>query len=498
MAGKIITDDAVSTVAKLDLRVRQAASALRSADLSHRRIALLLRNDLAFVEVFESIRFAAAVPVPLNWHCTASEIAYILDDCGAGALVVHADLWRRFGPELPASLRQQITVFVVPTPPAIASAYQVEGEDVIRDEEVSLWNAFIDGHEPAEASVAGDSAPLIYTSGTTGRPKGVLRKGPVRPKPVGYDALFGSQTKTLMVAPLYHSAPNRIAFGTFQAGGTLVLPARFDAESTLRLIEQHQITTAFMVPTMFRRLLKLPEGVRRRWDLSSLTHVVTAGAPCPAWLKAELIEWWGPVIYEYYGSTETSALTFCSSSEARARPGTVGRALPFATVAVYDESGNRCPAGVSGEIYGGRSDLPDFTYLNREDAREEVGRDGLVTVGDIGFLDEDGYLFLSDRKSDMIISGGSNIYPAQVEAALLQHPAVLDCAVFGIPDEDLGEVVAAVIQAIEPIDDDALRKHLKSLVSTYMLPRRFRYSDRLPRDPNGKLRKGDLRESFRK
>lgn len=498
MGGRIICGPSAWTKDAVEAMARRGANALVARGAEGRRVALLFRNDVALIAASEAARFAGASPLQINWHLGAEEVGYILEDSGASILIAHADLWRRIASSLPPGLVEGLHVILAPTPPEIAAAYGIDTAATGVPAGVTAWDTICAETPPIERPVDAAVFPLLYTAGTTGRPKGVLRSTAGIPARVGYDAFFTPEVCTLVSAPVYHSAPNRFCFGTYAAGGSLVLPARFAAEETLSLIERHRVTTAFMVPTMFHRILRLPEDVRTTYDLSSLRHVVTAGAPCPPAMKEALIDWWGPVIYEYYGSTETSALTLCSSEEALARPGTVGRALPTAEIAIYDDAGRRCPPGVTGDVYGRRSDIPDFTYLNHPEARADIGRDGLVTVGDVGWLDEDGYLFLSDRKRDMIISGGTNIYPAQIEAALLEHPRVLDCAVFGIPDPEMGETVAAALQTDDgmPIDSDDLDRHLRARIATIMLPRRVIHHRALPRDANGKIRKRTLRAPF--
>lgn len=498
MASGVICGNRTVDLPGLEDRARRGARVLKDRGARDRRVALLLRNDIAFVEATEAARYAGAAAVPINWHFAAQEVAYILADSSAVLLIAHADLWRRLEPHLSAGAFDPANVLIVPTPADIMQAYGIDPDDGAVREGMADWCALVAGADPLDGEPATGIYPLIYTAGTTGHPKGVLRRGSGKPGAVGYDAFFEPGIRTLLAAPLYHSAPNRICFGTLAAGGFVVLQPRFDAQETLALIQRYGITTTFMVPTMFHRMLSLPEAVREAFDPRSLRHVIVAGAPCPEKTKRRMIDWWGPVIYEYYGATEVSALTLCSSEEALARPGTVGRAVATARIAVFDADGLRCPPDVAGDIYGWRSDIPDFTYLGQPQARAEAGREGLVTVGDIGWLDKDGYLFISDRKTDMIISGGTNIYPAQVEAALLDHPDIVDCAVFGIPDKEMGEAVAA---AIEPrggacLSEQDLKQFLATRISPIMRPRTVEWCETLPRDANGKVQKRRLRDRF--
>lgn len=476
----------------------RAASGLVSLGATGGRVALFLRNDVAFLTASEAVRLAGAATLPINWHLKADDVAYILEDGKARIIIAHADLWRDVADHLPAALRARLAVLVVPTPAAICEAFKIDPALAAAPDGISDWPTFVAENQPIEAPRTAEQYPLIYTSGTTGRPKGVQRLAATRPQPVAYDAFFEADMRTHLATPFYHAAPNRFLHGTFQVGGTLVLPARFDAETTVREIEEHRITTSFMVPAMLQRMLRLPGEVRSRYDLSSLRHVVISGGPCSAELKAAMIDWWGPVIFEYYGSTETSALTFASSAEALERPGTVGRAIPTARVAILDDQGAPCGPGEVGEIYGRRWDIPDFTYLNCPDARAKAASGDLVSVGDIGYADEDGFLFLSDRKTDMIIANGVNIYPAQVEAAILAHPGIADCAVFGIPDPAAGETVAAIVQPAkgEQLDPEALTAFLKRRIASYMVPKRIEQRQDFPRDASGKIKKRDLRAPY--
>lgn len=498
MAGDVYFAGVRHDRAALEESAARAAAGLAGVGATGGRVALFMRNDVAFLVASEAARQAGAAVLPINWGLKAADVAYILEDSGARIVVAHADLWRGVAEGLPARLRADLIELIAPTPPATAAAYRVSAADAAVPPDARDWTSFVAAHEPIAAPKTANLYPLLYTSGTTGRPKGVQRLSASRPEPVAYDAFFEPGMRTLLAAPFYHSAPNRFLQGTFQAGGALVLPARFAAEAMLRDIAERQITTSFMVPAMFQRLLQLPDATRGAYDVSSLRHVVAASAPFPAELKAAMIEWWGPVIYEYYGATETSALTFASSAEALARPGTVGRAVRTARIEIRDASGGLCPPGAPGEVFGRRSDIPDFTYLNAPEARASASAGDLVTVGDVGYLDEEGYLFLSDRKTDMIVANGVNIYPAQVEAAVLTHDAVVDCAAFGVPDPASGEAVAVIVQTHDgaAFDAEALLRHLRDRLPANMLPKRIEEREDLPRDEAGKIRKRDLRDAY--
>ena len=343
---------------------------------------------------------------------------------------------------------------------------------------------------------------MIYTSGTTGHPKGVRRNAPTSEQTIAAERLraliYGLKpsVRALLPGPLYHSAPNSFGLRSGRLGGALALMPRFDPEEFLRLIEAERIDTIFMVPTMFIRMLKLPEAVRQKYDTSSLRHVVHAAAPCPAEVKRAMIAWWGPVISEYYGSTESGALTFASSEDALKRPGTVGKILDGVELRFLGEDGAPLPQGEIGEIYSRVADNPDFTYHNKPEKRSEIERDGFITSGDVGYIDEDGYVFICDRKRDMVISGGVNIYPAEIEAALHAVPGVHDCAVFGIPDDKFGEALMAVVepQAGVTLDAADIRAQLKTSLAGYKVPKHLEILKNLPREDSGKIFKRRLRD----
>jgi long-chain acyl-CoA synthetase len=295
---------------------------------------------------------------------------------------------------------------------------------------------------------------------------------------------------------MYHSAPNATAMFALQTGATAVLQSRFDAEDLLRLIDRHEITAVQLVPTMFVQLLNLPAETRLRYDLSTLVHVVHTAAPCPPDVKRRMIQWWGPVIYEFYGSTETGAVTFCSSEEWLAHPGTVGRPVDGATVKILDPDGNEVPAGDVGDIYSRLHAISEFTYHGGAVTPDQV--DSLVPSGDVGYMDQDGFLFVCDRKVDLVIFGGTNVYPAEIESALVGMPEVADCAVFGIPDDRLGEVLAAVIQltpgsSAGPAD---VKAFLHQHIADFKVPKVIEFRAELPREDSGKIFKRRLRDAY--
>jgi long-chain acyl-CoA synthetase len=463
-------------------------------------VALLLRNDFALFEASLAAGYAGAYATPVNWHFTADEAGYILRDCGARAVLVHADLWPRIAAVVPPG----VAPFIVPTPPEIAAAYGVPAAACRPPQGVEVWDHWVARQAPATMISALPRGSMIYTSGTTGRPKGVRRDPPTAEQMLRFSALaakvFGYEPGmvVLMNGPMYHSAPNAYGLGAARAGATLVLQPRFDAEEMLALIERYRVTHMHIVPTMFVRLLKLPEAVRGRYDVSSLRFVIHGAAPCPPEVKRAMIQWWGPVINEYYGSTETGVPVWQSSADALKKPGSVGRIVEGAIVKVFDDDGNEVPRGQIGEIYMRVAAMTDFTYHGQDEKRREVGRGDLVTVGDVGWIDEDDYVFLCDRKRDMVISGGVNIYPAEIESVLIAMPEVRDCAVFGIPDEEFGESLCAYVEPqpgarLEAAD---VRLFLAPQLAKYKIPKVIEIAESLPREDSGKIFKRKLRAPY--
>jgi len=487
------------THAELARRAERAASGLRAMGLGEGdSVALFLRNDFAFFEVHSAALLVGAYPVPLNWHATAEEAAYILDDCGAKAVVVHRDLL----PQVEAVLPEGLPLITVGTAGEIARAYGVS-EVPPAPAGSHDWDNWLLDFEPIQDPVPFSRAAVIYTSGTTGRPKGVRRRpadpnAPATAAPFAYGFEEPAPIRVLMNGPMYHSAPNSYARLALSVGADIVLQPRFDAEEMLALIERHRITHMHIVPTMFVRLLRLPEEVRKRYDLSSLRFVVHGAAPCPPHVKQAMIQWWGPVINEYYGSTESGLVAWHNSEDALRKPGTAGRALPGATFKAFNEQGEECAPGEIGELYVACHGLPEFTYIGQEQKRAEIDRDGLITLGDMGYIDDEGFLFLCDRKRDMIISGGVNIYPAEIEAALLDLDGVKDCAVFGIPSDEFGESICAYVEPMPGarLDADDLRTGLGATLSRFKVPRVIELSDSLPREDSGKIFKRKLREPY--
>lgn len=463
-------------------------------------VCMLMRNDIAFIEAAYAAMRLGAYGVPINWHFKPDEISYILKDSGTSVLIGHADLLHQLREAIP----EGVSVFSVPTPPEILANYRIDPGQLTPPGFATDLEFWLGAQMPYDGPVVPQPQNMIYTSGTTGHPKGVRRDAPTAEQSAAAERMramiYGLKPgiRALLPGPLYHSAPNSFGIRSGKLGGALVLMPRFDPEEFLRLIETEKIDTVFMVPTMFIRLMKLPQEVRRRYDMSSLRHVIHAAAPCPADVKRAMIEWWGPVIHEFYGSTESGAVTFATSEDALKKPGTVGKISPGAELRFIGEDGRLLPPGEIGEIYSRIAANPDFTYHNKPEKRVEIDRDGFITSGDVGYIDADGYVFICDRKRDMVISGGVNIYPAEIEAVLHGVPGVHDCAVFGIPDVEFGEALMAVVepQAGTALDVAALRTALKGQLADYKVPKHIEIRTGLPREDSGKIFKRRLRDPY--
>jgi len=481
------------TFGKLAERANRLTHGLRGLGLAPGDVvAAVLANELAMLELNLAALQGGLYLVPINNRLTATEITYILEDSGARALVC--------SPRFAVTTKAAMTALATP-PEAFATG---DGAPGFRP--YAELASGVPGTRPEDRTAG---ATMHYTSGTTGKPKGVRRAltglDPDQMAQIlaSFLAMFGVQPHGggvhLTLSPLYHAAPMIFTTTSLHAGHTAVLMDGWSAEETLRLIEAHRVTTSHMVPTQFHRLLALPEDVRETADVSSLTHVIHAAAPCPVEVKRRMLEWWGPVIYEYYGATEGGG-TLVTPGEWLERPGTVGRAWPGSEVRVEDDDGRPCPPGVPGSVWLSLG-LADFQYHRDEEKTRAGRRSGFFTVGDVGYLDEDGYLFLCDRKADMIISGGVNIYPAEIESVLFSHSAVRDAAVFGVPDEEWGEQVKAVIETApgtEPGPELAsdLIEFCRKRLATYKCPRSIDFVDELPREPTGKLAKRRLRDPY--
>jgi long-chain acyl-CoA synthetase len=428
--------------------------------------------------------------VVVNWHLIGPEVAYILSDSGAKAFLAHerfADVAQAAADE--AGIPEQ----------ARFAVGDIEG--FRRIEELGTGEG--EGRPPNRTA----GSPMLYTSGTTGRPKGVRRPltgadpDQVPGASTWFFGIFGlgpfDDHVHLCGSPLYHTAVLNFVAISIQLGHTAVLMDGWDPEEMLRLIERHRVTHSHMVPTQFRRLLALPDDVRAKYDLSSLRNMIHGAAPCPLEVKRRMLDWWGPVVTEYYAATEGGGTTISGADWLR-KPGSVGTPWPGSIVKIFDDAGSELPTGEIGTVYLKMGDST-FEYHKDKVKTEKARIGGLFTLGDVGHLDEDGYLFLHDRKADLIISGGVNIYPAEIEGELIMHPKIADIAVFGVPHEDWGEEIKAVVQPAPGVGPgDALTAEIldyaRTRLAKFKLPKTIAYLSELPRDPNGKLYKRKLRE----
>ena len=501
----IVSGERRMSSSELQDRIARAAAAFAGLGVGPGAgVAFCLRNEIEYFEVSLGAGMLGAYAVPINWHLSTEELRYILEDSGATALVIHADLLARLRPGIPDGVR----VLVVRTSDAIRAAYGVDETLAAVPTDETDWDRWISACAPRTDPPSAMPLAMFYTSGTTGHPKGV-RRPPFTPESqaalatmmaldYGLNEVDPASITTAIVGPVYHGAPNGHASASFRAGANIVIMPRFDPEQLLEAIERERITHLNMVPVMFSRLLALPKQVRERYDLSSLRFVAHAAAPCPPEVKRAMIDWLGPIVHEYYGTTETGNLTFCTAHEWLAHPGTVGRAINGAQIRVLDAEGNQLGPGEVGEIALRYPAFGDFTYHHGEEKRRSIDRDGFIAPGDVGYLDEDGYLYIRDRLIDMIISGGVNIYPAEIEAALADMPGVADSAVFGIPSAEYGESVCAVVQPQPGHQPTAehVRAFLRARIAGYKVPRTIEFADHLPREDSGKIFKRKLRAPY--
>jgi long-chain acyl-CoA synthetase len=485
----IDTDGSVTSYGELLARVNQVSNGLRARGLVKGDVvAGVLPNGIDAMIMLLAIAQIGLYYVPVNWHLTAAEIAYIFGDCDA-KIVVYGEI----DGMLAETVKEALATAGIPEEAAFAG-----------------HSGLAEGQSPEAPENRSSGSVMWYTSGTTGFPKGVQRSLPDHapedtiPLTTWFfgevcDLRPGDEVH-LVTSPIYHSSPCAHALFAFHLGHTVVITPRFDAVNILELIEKHRVTNAMMVPTMFHRMLRLPAEVKTRYDVSSLRQVIHTGAACPVAVKKEIMEWWGPVLYEYYGSTESTIAFFVKPHDWLARPGTVGRPAPTFEAKILDENGEELPPGEPGMVYV-KSVIGAFEYRKDPGKTAASKRGEWYAPGDIGYLDEDGYLFLCDRRTDLIISGGVNIYPAEIEAALLDHPAVADVAVIGVPDEEWGHKVVTLIQPAPGVSTGPelsaeLLAHCEPRIARFKHPRVIEYHDQLPRTPTGKLSRYRVREDY--
>jgi long-chain acyl-CoA synthetase len=488
----VLPDGGRRTFGELAAEAHRIAHGLRALGLrSGDCVALLAGNGELFYAASLAAQETGLYVVPLNWHLTPREIAHVIGDSESRALITEAEFADAAraaadAAALPASHR-----FAAPAAPGFRALAEL-----------------LAGQPETAPADRTQGMVMMYTSGTTGKPKGVRRPLPaidptraaeestVFARAFGLRPFDGAQ---LVVGPLYHAGPSAFSWGSLHVGHTQVLTTQFDAEDLLRKIDRHRITNTHLVATMFHRLLALPEAVRRSYDLSSLRMVVHSAAPTPIDVKKRMLDWWGPVIWETYGGTEGAA-TIAKPHHWLAKPGTVGRAVRGVKIHVLDGEGALCPSGTPGAIYL-EIEGSQFEYWKDPEKTRGVHRGRTFTLGDVGYVDADGFLFLTGRQSEVIISGGVNIYPAEVEAELLSHPSVGDVAVIGVPNAEWGEEVKAVVQPAAGVDaSERLAQELiafcRSRIAHYKCPRSVDFRAELPRAENGKLYKRRIRDEY--
>ena len=480
--------------AEFEARANRLAQLFR--DMGLRRldhVAFFMENNPRMLEAEGAAERTGLYYTCINSYLSAEEVAYIVNDSQSRVVVTSAAMWR-VASELPR-LCPEVERWLIVDSDGAEAPYERY------DDAVSKYPT-----DPVPDEQLG--AAMLYSSGTTGKPKGILRPLPEMhpgdPLPIMEFVKilfrFREGMRYLSPAPLYHSAPQASVAAAMRLGATSVIMEKFDAAQFLRLVEEHRITHSQMVPTMFSRLLKLPEDVRTGADTSSLEAIIHAAAPCPVPVKEQMIEWWGPIIVEYYGATEANGFTWCDSEQWLAHKGTVGKAV-LGEVVILDEDGNQLPTGTAGTVWFRGATA--FEYFNdpekTAESRDPSGE--MSTVGDVGYLDADGYLYLTDRKTYMIISGGVNIYPQETENLLITHRKVMDAAVIGVPNDDLGEEVKAVVQPVPDVEggpdlERELITFCREHLAHYKCPRSVDFEAELPRLPTGKLYKRLLRDRY--
>ncbi|MGO4893650.1 AMP-binding protein [Flavobacterium sp. W21_SRS_FM6] len=467
-------------------------------------IAVLLRNDPTMFEVVLACRYVGAYYVALNWHNTQAELTPILLDSGAKVLVAHNDLLADFLAPLPVG----IAVLVVDTPSVIAERYAVKNtSDNSADHAIERLYPLL-AHSPmVESEPLRFRGMFSYTSGSTGQPKGIKRDyNEQSPDPF---AVFAGLAKSLLqldsgdrfyiAAPLYHSAPHALTLSCLAAGNIEVfVEAKFDPERFLADVQQHKITHTYIVPTMMIRLLKLTRAVRQQYDITSLRYALSTGSACPAEVKQAMIDWFGPIFFESYGASELGFMTLISSAESTAKPGSVGRIIPGGSIKILDENKQLLPSGESGLIYVYLPMFGPFNYTNIQGNIDDLHVAGHTTLGDVGYVDDDGFLYINDRKKDMIISGGANIFPAEIEALLIEMPQIVDCAVFGAPHAEFGEMVIAAVQCVagEALSMQQVHEFLEGKLAKFKWPKKLEIHDSLPREDSGKIFKHRLKVAY--
>ncbi|GAC18066.1 AMP-binding protein [Paraglaciecola arctica] len=485
-----------------ELRSRKLANILQKQGIGENdTVAILMRNDVKYLEVIQACRYIGSYFVPLNWHSVPTEIEHIVQDSKAKILIAHKDLIHQLEKQdLP-----EVLFAIFPTPPEVVENYhldldiQTQSADMALDIELSLQTA-----QPIDSQPKPFRGMFAYTSGSTGRPKGIKRKAD--DSMVDKYSVYQGLSKSLMqlttndrffvAAPIYHSAPNTLSICSLAASDVdLYIATKFDPEEFLASIDKYKITHIYIVPTMMIRLLKLPQNIREQYDISSLKYAVSTGSACPAEIKMAMIEWFGPIFYESYGASEIGFMTLISSPEAIKKPGSVGKIVPGGAIKILDETQQELGPQQSGLIYVHLPMFGEFDYTNYDGESSAYTYQNYTSVGDVGFLDDEGYLFINDRQKDMIISGGANIFPLEIESVLIQMDDIVDCAIFGAPDPEFGEMVVAAVQCKPTTNITLAQMHdfLDGKLARFKYPRKLDIHEKLPREDSGKIFKQKLR-----
>lgn len=463
-------------------------------------IAIYMRNDTAYLQLIMAARYVGVRFATINWHAAPQEVHHIVEDSGARLLYAHADLLTQTLSGLP----ENATPISVPVPEAVQQAFKVV--DVMH-EGVTCLSDCLACNTPHSGPAEKFRGLFAYTSGSTGRPKGIRRVFDPdamdtweRYRVLARDLLGARAGDRMHIsAPLYHSAPNALC-GFVLAAETvdLFIEPKFESEAFLEALHTHKITHAYVVPTMMVRLLKLGPEIREKYDVSALRFTLSTGSPFPMDIKSAMIDWFGPVFNETYGASEIGFMTLISSEESLRKPGSVGRVLPGGSIRVLDDDMNEVGIGEVGALYIHLPQFGDFQYTNAEGDLSGQRAGKHTSVGDMGYVDADGYIYISDRKKDMIISGGANIFPAEIEAQLILMPEIADCAVFGAPDAEFGETIVAAVTCKpgQSVDLATVRAFLEPRLARFKIPRKIDMHDTLPRQESGKIFKAKLRAPY--
>jgi long-chain acyl-CoA synthetase len=502
MHGNLYLNDNVTLRNDFENHSKKLATILQKQGIRQNdTIAILMRNDVKYLEVIQACRYLGCYFVPLNWHSVPTEIEHIVQDSGSKILIAHADLVH----QLVKQNLQNIMIATFSTPIEVVKSYHVDVNlqsrtaDMALDMETALTTA-----EPIDTKPKPFRGMFAYTSGSTGRPKGIKRD--INDDSADRYAVYKILSQSLMqlttndcfylAAPIYHSAPNTLSLCSLAASDiNIYISTKFEPEHFLDAIDKYKITHIYIVPTMMIRLLKLPQTIREKYDLRSLKYALSTGSACPTDIKSAMINWFGPIFYESYGASEIGFMTLISSSEALHKPGSVGKVVAGGKIKILDENRQELGPHQSGLIY---IDLPmfgKFDYTNFDGDSNAFTYQNYISVGDIGYLDEDDYLFINDRQKDMIISGGVNIFPLEIESVLIQMHDIVDCAIFGEPHPEFGEVVVAAVQCRPTtiITLEQIHQFLDGKLARFKFPRKLNIYSKLPREDSGKIFKQRLR-----